>query len=426
MCYLNASRAPATVSRHFRSKSTMDEDADFILGDSDSDVECISIAASDSDSDDELLVKVKSEDLTSQDPESSGVAALAAAEGNLIAGTLGEVPDLPSTGCKESYRFQSFHTLTRAAPRSVPIWIDSEHLHDKWKDIIRTHAIDVLNAAAPGIHLHLVTDKDKAVIQIYNATDDPKFKKKPASSSQAIKKQAGRAYTKGKIQTHPVVRIFFGDRKGGQRRTSIHEIIHALGFKHEHKRKGADKELKIVNPDKSDNRQFIPEDSIHGLTRFDPFSIMLYTVGGKDLKCRSHGDRVWQHVKSGVKNMEISELDKIGLNLLHPPREHSGYKPKWNPATNMFYCSRKVMATHNRPDGPISDGFCGGDPSKAVKEGPNCPACRTLKSPDGATLPLDNSRWQGWSGMIYCGKNGCGPDFRQPCQECRKLLYPGQ
>ena len=403
------------------------EDADVVLGDSDSDDECISLA---SDSDDEIPVEPANavnngvdDKLGDQKPKARVVSDLAA-DSALIKRTLGVDADHDSV--KESYGFQSFHELAALDQYPVPIWI-SEHVNDGWKRVITSHAIVELNTAAPGINLHIVKDKNKARILIFNAKEDSR-------SSKTAEQQGRRAYTKEKILSSrrssqlPVARIYLGNDFSNKRhrRTTVHEILHALGFKHEHKQKGADQELAIVNPKKLDDRQLIPEDNIHGLTRFDPFSIMMYNEGGRDLKRTAHADPVWQRKKSRDLNQEMSELDKVGLNLFYPPREHSGYKPKWNPATNMYYCSRKVMAIHNRPDGPISDGFCGGDPSKAVKEGPNCPACRTLKSPDGATLPLDKSRWQGWSGMIYCGKNGCGPDFGQPCQECRKLLYPGQ
>ena len=449
------------------------EDAEFtVVSDSDSDIECMSIASG-SDSDDDLPIPVESAKLVNdrlgelalQDPEpsmseptQSRVVSDAAADTDVIVHALGVDADHDSI--KESYRFQSFHIL---AQYPVPTWI-SEQVNDEWKRIITSHAIVELNTAAPGIHLHIVTDKRKARIRIYNATEDPLLSKSKKFSAQ---KQAQRAYTRGNVLHYskrwndrvsselPIARVYLGNdfKPHRYKRTSVHEILHALGFKHEHKRKGANKELEIVSKDepdrplipehkckdaeqeattvnkgKLDERQLKPEKNVHGLTRFDPFSIMMYSEGGEGdpLKRTDHADPVWKHKKSGDLNQELSELDKVALNLFYPPREHSGYKPKWNPATNTYYCSRKVMATHNRPDGPVCDGFCGGDPSKTVKEGPNCPACRTLKSPDGATLPLDESRWQGWSGMIYCGKNGCGPDFGQPCQECKKLLYPGQ
>ena len=124
-----------------------------------------------------------------------------------------------------------------------------------------------------------IRDRNKARILIFNAKEDSR-------SSKTAEQQGRRAYTKEKILSSrrssqlPVARIYLGNDFSNKRhrRTTVHEILHALGFKHEHKQKGADQELAIVNPKKLDDRQLIPEDNIHGLTRFDPFSIMISLV----------------------------------------------------------------------------------------------------------------------------------------------------
>ena len=79
------------------------------------------------------------------------------------------------------------------------------------------------------------------------------------------------------------------------------------------------------------------------------------------------------------------------------------------------------MHGHNLPDIDRCDGVCGPD------DGPNCPACRTLKTDKMDKLNAAG-KFQGYSGMIYWGKailfggignNGFwGPDNGQPWDEC--------
>jgi hypothetical protein len=72
----------------------------------------------------------------------------------------------------------------------------------------------------------------------------------------------------------------------------------------------------------------------------------------------------------------LSELDKVGLNLVYPPcTDDVRYNPKLSPMNGMFYCGRNVMTSseHTYPGYNYSDGHCG------PTNGPNCPACRTIK-----------------------------------------------
>ena len=79
------------------------------------------------------------------------------------------------------------------------------------------------------------------------------------------------------------------------------------------------------------------------------------------------------------------------------------------------------MKRHFYSDDYITDGYCGPD------QGPNCPACRTLK-----TEKMDQlnkvGKFQGSSGMIYWGKSMekteersdgiCGPNKGYPWEDC--------
>ena len=73
-------------------------------------------------------------------------------------------------------------------------------------------------------------------------------------------------------------------------------------------------------------------------------------------------------------NCNLSELDKVSLNILYPPVITNGeYEPKLG-RTGLYYCGRPVMKGHNHPGDDICEGVCG------PESGPNWPACRTLKT----------------------------------------------
>lgn len=76
---------------------------------------------------------------------------------------------------------------------------------------------------------------------------------------------------------------------------------------------------------------------------------------------------------------------------------------------------------------PDHDGNCG------PTNGPNCPACRVLKT-DRVERLWRKGKWQGWTGMVYCGRyfgirskghdGYCGPNNGPNCPECHyELLH---
>ena len=122
----------------------------------------------------------------------------------------------------------------------------------------------------------------------------------------------------------------------------------------------------------------------------------------------------------------MSELDKVSLNILYAPVATEGiYYPKLG-RTGLYYCGRSVMKGHNFPEDDIWKGICG------PESGPNCPACRTLKTDKIDQLNATN-RFQGYSGMIYWGKEmeikseghdkKCGPNNGPPCDECLSHIF---
>ena len=183
--------------------------------------------------------------------------------------------------------------------------------------------------------------------------------------------------TTGSILTAPFESaIYLGDnlKLFNLKRTAVHHLLHCLGFQHEYERKDAE---------------------LFPLAAFDPYSVML-----------SEEDKV----------EGISELDKVGLNLIFPPCTGTDCSPEKDEETGMYYCGREVMERHNIPYANIVD--------RCERGGPNCPACRTLGKPKGS-----DNKWQGWSGFVYCGEKKkepdgeiCGPHNGLPCEDCRKVI----
>ena len=184
--------------------------------------------------------------------------------------------------------------------------------------------------------------------------------------------------------------------------TAIHEILHALGFEHEHQRCDAGHYLTVFKKSKKDS-QIIPDAYIKPLTPFDKYSIILYRIGKRfELSVEQN--------QQYPENRHLSELDKIALNMIYPPccRELF-YTPK-KANNGLYYCERSdVMENHNQPAQPLT-ATCG------PTSGPNCPACRVLSKPHLG------DKWQGRSGFVYCGKKKCGPNVDPPCRECGDIL----
>ena len=107
-------------------------------------------------------------------------------------------------------------------------------------------------------------------------------------------------------------------------------------------------------------------------------------------------DKKIQAESKQILNENLSELDKVALNILYPPVKIPGkYEPKLGD-TGLYYCNRQVMNNHNSPKQSIQE-VCG------PKLGINCPACRTISSVIMNQLNTEGIV-QAWSGMFFCGQ----------------------
>ena len=218
------------------------------------------------------------------------------------------------------YKTQSLQYLGEETDReSVPIWIagydnsssDFEDVASSWIEHIQ-RAISDINEAVPGLNLHTVSEESKAIIKMAGT------RKKSC-------------YTMGRILSSGSAKIYLYPGWNNKKRTSCHELLHALGFGHEHQRPDRDYSIEVG----SDTSQYKKLDDLCGVTRFDPYSIMLYPEDEEYL--RRSGDAVWFTKPSHELNVKMSELDKMGVNNLYRPCKRTGYSPVIG-STGLFYC----------------------------------------------------------------------------------------
>ncbi|CAF0859701.1 unnamed protein product [Adineta steineri] len=264
---------------------------------------------------------------------------------------------------------------------------------ENYKKVVK-EAIQDIEAAAPGIKFKN-SDTAQNCIRIYY------------SSKHESRSAAG---MRGGKQT-----LELGWAKKGN---ALHELMHALGFLHQHQREDRSKHVS-VRASKKNNPNY-KKKGVHGGGRYDAHSIMHYPCN-----TNMRGIKLWARCNREC----LSNGDKIALNVLYPPVKGAR---EWYPMrgnTNLYYCRKKNMNDNNAPFGRVdSNGFCGPD------NGPNCHICRCY----GGILERENDQGypakQGETGLFYCGRKiktekkqkrhdgKCGPDNGNNCESCSRLL----
>lgn len=141
------------------------------------------------------------------------------------------------------------------------------------------------------------------------------------------------------------------------------------------------------------------------LTRFDPFSILMYRKGSEE-----KGDPIWDLKPAWDQPTKLSELDKLSLIILFPPCIRDSYNPQTSATYGLLSCGREVTENHHQITPPVWLNTCG-------PYGQNCPACRVFKyvrhddsqqkkqiAKVDLILKDDPYLWQGLSGMVFCGQ----------------------
>lgn len=256
------------------------------------------------------------------------------------------------------YRFQHDHTLnTQNEPLNILVYIHHCQLKNAWIRAVQ-NAITSINEITPGINLHETKDIDSSQIHIgVHKSIEPTV----ACTMYGSIEESPTEYK-------PFIHLGSEWDSNQMKGTSIHELMHALGFNHEMQR--LDKEM-YVDVDKNVDHNY--DKKIYKIrTRFDPFSVMLYPEDNE--MWRKAGDPIWNLKKTQDQCQALSELDKVALNLKFKPciNKNIKYLPQLSIHTGMLYCGRQVMLNHNQIGKATTDGYCGPD------NWANCAACRVI------------------------------------------------
>lgn len=162
------------------------------------------------------------------------------------------------------YRLQHQYTLNEEnKPDAIPVYIYRRQLVNTWLREIE-NAISSIKEVTPGINLHETKDVNRSKIHIgVHKSHDPTVACTMYGSIEELP-------TEYKPFIHLGSKWDVNQMKG----TSIHEMMHALGFHHEMQR--LDNKMHLyMHVDKKPDQNY-DEIAYKILTRFDPFSVMLY------------------------------------------------------------------------------------------------------------------------------------------------------
>lgn len=343
---------------------------------------------------------------------------------------------------KVYYKLQCRHTLFATdKPSEIPVFIMND-LDKKWERHLQK-AIYSINEAAPGLYLYTTASKETARVIV--GEDQVNTRDVDTPSTRPLNKEKGTVFIHlpKKYPSEDLLRYNEIESDDLMEGSAIHEIVHALNFKHHYQRFDADLYLSIDESLKEKQKNnFSKTCTIFNLVRHDLSSIM-HTNELKGSFERIEGDPYSALKTNSRRSCKLSEGDKVALNLKYKPCRSNRYNPKVNSELGIVYCGRSVMQNHDQFSKGTTDKNCG--PNNWA----NCHACRVILdivNADGSLeeLPtvkkcIADGRWQGISGLFYCGKTYsspfvdilkvkrdgvCGPDVGLPCTDCGKIMYP--
>eukprot|EP01083_Nonionella_stella_P005968 17236_1 len=392
------------------------------------------------------------------------------------------------------YLVQRIHDIgdLRKKPIQVYVKIDSVETefakgYQNWITSLR-RAVDIVNHDCPGLHLSETESNESKTIKVVSGyTYDSSGKKVRFAATYGDITCLSKTCT---------MKLGFWN-KSQKDGTALHELLHALGVKHEHTRHdrgdyGITMNKQWIIDNQKNLMQYVKDNgsSAFGITTYDPYSIMNYrNCGAFNV---DNDTEYWNGKNATIKDKKrithLSDIDKVGMNILWPPAVDTDYTPTKDSRNKLYYCGRtqrqnniELHSTLNpcttpcasrngsretSPEASQGPSFhmatvveteaadcqssdCGSNTEHSAIEGnkdcdddmctylngPNCASCRVIKNGDIPKYNRDGDRvWQGATGYFYCGKSKaiapkdgfCGPDIGSPCDACLKIITPDE
>lgn len=176
----------------------------------------------------------------------------------------------------------------------------------------------------------------------------------------------------------------------------------------------------LTENSKTDTQWFDPSTGRLCAMQANPSMVPVPMNHNKGFFGRKHESNFTEEHSRSCSSKELEDKVKSAS----PPGEGLNYSLTkiGRSVTGLKYCGRYFGV-----QSPGHDGNCG------PTNGPNCPACRVIKT-DRVEKLQRRGKWQGWTGEVYCGRyfgiqseghdGYCGPNNGPSCPECcNELLH---